>query len=120
MLADVLQFHAPNVLVNHGKGNSTWLLQSPRCMVGGPPQVFIDGVPIAAPPPPMSGTNPGIGPTGRGFGGGSDRVMPFDLSQFKVMDFAGVEWYPDNDQAPIEFAHTSQRCGALLLWTRER
>ena len=123
-LGDVLKAHAPSVIIYNGKANANWLVQSPRCMMGGPPQVYIDGVAISAPLAPPPGTSP-VKPSTRGFGGSAaaqakDASMPFDLSLFKVMDYAGVEWYPDNDQAPIEFAHTSGRCGALMLWTRER
>ncbi|HEY4217299.1 MAG TPA: hypothetical protein VGM67_09175 [Gemmatimonadaceae bacterium] len=50
----------------------------------------------------------------------NNAAQPFDLSQFDVGELGAIEWYPDNSRAPVEFAHTSTRCGALLLWTRER
>lgn len=110
-LANVLMSRAPGIMVKQGAGSATYLLKSPHCLNGGPPQVVLDGVTISPDPPP--GFNP------RARGASIDNV-PFDLSRFDVSNLAGVEWYPDNDTAPIEFAHTSARCGLLLLWTRER
>jgi len=80
---------APGINVMQGAGSATYLLKSPHCVGGGPPQV-------------------------------SRANVPFDLTKFDVSTLAGVEWYPDNDMAPIEFTHSSARCGLLLLWTRER
>jgi hypothetical protein len=48
-------------------------------------------------------------------------MMPaFDLSQFNLNQLAGIEYYADNAIMPAEFSRTSERCGALFLWTRER
>ena len=113
-LANVLMGRAPGVSVRQGAASATYLLKSPRCMVGGPPQVVMDGVTLSPDPPPGSGGR------GRGSRPQSSDSLPFDLSRFDVSNLAGVEWYPDNDGAPIEFTHTSGRCGLLLLWTRER
>ena len=52
--------------------------------------------------------------------GGGASVTAFDLSQYELSNLAAIEWYPDGAVTPIEFAKTSERCGALLLWTRER
>lgn len=113
-LANVLLSRAPGVKIMDGRSSAMYLVQSPHCTSGGPPQVVLDGVPLSPdPPPPSSGR-------GRQTRAPSPDVVPFDLSKFDVSNLGGVEWYPDNDLAPIEFAHTSARCGLLLLWTRER
>jgi hypothetical protein len=98
----------PSVITKAGRASSMYLLQSPRCVGGGPPQVYLDGVPLSPDIPP-----------GRAPGGSLDN-LPFNLSNFDVTILAGVEWYPDGVSAPTEFNRTSARCGTLLLWTRER
>lgn len=115
LLADVLKSRAPGMVVLPGRGSATLLASSARCMAGGPPQVVLDGVPLSPDPPPNFGTtkNPKAAPP-------SLDSVPFDLSRFDVSSLAAVEWYADGDIAPIEFAHTSARCGLLMLWSRER
>jgi hypothetical protein len=112
-LGDLLRAHVPGVRLQEGAHAAILLMKSPRCAIGGPPQVFLDGVPLAGLP-----VNPGVEPKRpRAVGAGPP---PFDLSQFNVSDFAGVEYYPDGDQLPMEFSQASDRCGALLLWSREK
>ncbi|MGH7617274.1 MAG: hypothetical protein ACREPM_08615 [Gemmatimonadaceae bacterium] len=114
LLANVLMSRAPGITIRQGAGSANYLLQSPHCVGGGPPQVVLDGVPMSPDPPPNMGIS-----GGRSRPVSMDNVA-FDLTKFDVSTLAGVEWYPDNDIAPIEFTHTSARCGLLLLWTRER
>lgn len=107
-LADVIRSHTAGANIGNGSHGASLLLQSPRCMgSGGPPQVYLDGVPLASDPPP---------PTSRQRNG----ITPFDLLQFSVSQLAAVEWYPGGSETPTEFNATSLRCGVLLLWTRER
>jgi hypothetical protein len=124
-LANVLA-RVPGVVTKAGSASTMYLLKSPRCAAGGPPQVYLDGAPIS---PDLNIEVRGLmkQPRKSALGqnlpsDGSDNIdnVPFDLSRFQVSDLAAVEWYPDGDQVPIEFSHTSGRCGALLLWTRER
>ena len=101
-LANVLTGSAPGVAIDRKRGNQMLLVKSPQCLDlshAGPPDVYLDGIPLAAPGGPQSA---------------------FDLTQFDVMDLAAVEWYPSTDLVPMQFLHTSSRCGALLLWTREK
>lgn len=100
-LGNLLRTIAPGVVKESG-GSAMLLMQSPRCTVGGPPQVYLDGVPLTA-PMKRGVANP-----------------PFDLMEFSVSDLAAVEYYSDGAITPMEFSHLGQRCGALLLWTRER
>jgi hypothetical protein len=106
-LANTLAAYAPGMVIGRSTSKSL-LLQSPRCMDGratGPPQVYLDGVPVVD------------------LQSGGRRAVanpPTDLSQFDVSDLAGVEWYPDSNMLPMEFNHSSGRCGALVLWTRDR
>lgn len=105
-LANVLR-RLPSINIYDGPHSATYLLKSPRCMAGAPPQVFLDGTPVpgADPPPGSSATA---------------ATTPADLHNFSPSDLAGVEWYPSTEDAPLQFGGTSQRCGVLLLWTRER
>lgn len=115
-LGELVRAKLPGSTVRNGSASAMYLLQSPRCAVGGPPQVFLDGVPLASdvppPPPPIPGR---VQRQSR-----SSDDMPFNLAQFQVSDLAGVEWYPTTDNAPVEFSNGTRRCGVLLLWTRER
>ncbi len=113
-LADVLRTHAPGAMFYEGKGGATFLLKSPRCSTGGPPQVYLDGIPL---PGPVNQSGILVGSARQA---AADRPLAFNLSEFVVSDLAGVEWYPDSDQIPLDYPHTSQRCGALFLWTRDR
>jgi hypothetical protein len=111
LLANVLTALAPGMVINRSRGTRSLLMASPQCMDGshaGPPAVYLDGVPLAAIP------------AAGGRGVSSADTAPFDLSLFDVTDLAAVEWYPSSARTPMEFNHTSSRCGALLLWTRER
>jgi hypothetical protein len=117
-LGDILRSRAPGVVLAEGAHSASFLMRSPRCAGGGPPQVYLDGVPLSAPPPEGPPRPAGTRPTTA-----RDQlaaIPPFDLSQFGVSSLAGVEYYPDSNVLPMEFSHTSDRCGALLLWTRER
>ncbi|MFI5228805.1 MAG: carboxypeptidase-like regulatory domain-containing protein [Gemmatimonadales bacterium] len=116
-LGNVLRSHVPGTMIAEGAHSAAYLLKSPRCVEGGPPQVYLDGVPLAAPPLPGSKPNEANPTTARGQ---AVAIPPFDLSEFNVSDLAGIEYYPDGTQLPEEFDHTSTRCGALLLWTREK
>jgi hypothetical protein len=117
-LANVLLSRGPGIIIRQGAASATFLMPSPRCVgsSGGPPQVFLDGVLLSPDIPPSAGVSrtpkgiPQLPPIGS---------MPFDLSKFDVSNLAGVEWYPDNVSAPVEFSNGG-RCGTLLLWTRER
>lgn len=109
LLANVLASRMPGFITRPGRASATYLGQSPRCVGGGPPQVYLDGVPLS----------PDV-PAGRTSRSGSLDNLPFNLTNFDVSSLAGVEWYPDGTSQPVEFNHTSARCGALLLWTRER
>lgn len=109
LLANVLVSRMPGFITKPGSASATYLLQSPRCVSGGPPQVYLDGVPMSPTPPPGSARRLG-----------SLDNVPFNLSEFDVTSLSGVEWYPDGNAAPAEFNATSRRCGVLLLWTRER
>ena len=109
LLANLLASRMPGFITRPGRASATYLWQSPRCVGGGPPQVYLDGVPM---PPDILG--------GRTSRSGSVDNLPINLTNFDVSSLAGVEWYPDGTSTPVEFNHTSARCGALLLWTRER
>lgn len=108
-LANVIASRLPEIITKPGRSSGTFLMQAPRCVSGGPPQVYLDGIALSADIP--------IGYSVRS---GSLDELPFNLANFDVHSLAGVEWYPDGASVPSEFNHISGRCGALLLWTRER
>ena len=122
-LADLLRTHA-NVTVLEGVAGKTWLMMSPRCANGGPPQVYLDGVTLASPDDPaapkMKAAATFVFKSKAAPSTAEPTIQPFDLSQFNLNELAGIEYYPDNAIMPAEFSHTSERCGALFLWTRER
>jgi hypothetical protein len=107
--ADLLRRRLPGIMTYNQQGQ-TYLLQSPRCFDGtahGPPQVYLDGVPLT---PDLLPTNGRDAPSIDG--------TPFNLADFQVSDLAGVEWYPDNTLLPMQFSSMSSRCGVLALWTK--
>ena len=109
-LANMLIAHAPGVSIAQRSGSANFLLKSPRCTNGGPPDVYIDGVKLAHMPDPRWTQRRNVDPN----------TIPIDLSQFQVSELGAVEWYPDNATMPAEFSGTSAGCGALMLYTRER
>lgn len=129
LLADVLVSRMPGIQFGSGEASAKFLLRSPRCTNGGPPAVYVDGV---ATTPDLRPDAPGYGnyfsPPKTIFGqpmpgaGGSKNIdaVAIDLTRFDVSSVQGVEWYPDSEMLPIEFSHSGNRCGALLIWTRER
>ena len=87
-------------------------------LLGGPPQVYLDGVPLTA---PLTAPDPrGLPSRPTTSRDQAAAFPPFDVSQYSVSDLSGVEYYPDGTTLPVEFNGTSNRCGALLLWTREK
>lgn len=108
-LANVIASRMPGLVLAPGAASAMFLTNSTRCTGGGPPQVYLDGVPLS----------PDIVP-GRQRPSQSTDNLPFNLANFHVSMLAGLEWYADGTDLPIEFDHSSRRCGALLLWTRER
>jgi hypothetical protein len=43
-----------------------------------------------------------------------------DLNSFNVADYAGIELYAGGSTIPLKYNQTSNGCGVLLFWTRER
>jgi hypothetical protein len=111
MLGLALMAHIPTIRIEEGRASSMLLQRSMRCGAGGPPDVYIDGVPLAhLPPPTPSGKIPPA----------SGAQWPIDLSQFQTEDFAGAEYYPTTSATPAQYGGTTGACGVLLLWTREK
>ena len=127
-LANVMQSRMPSLQFVPGVAGASFLLRSARCAAGGPPQVYLDGVALS---PDLRPDAPGMayyntpprdifGQPTPGSKSANLDLIAFDLSKFNASDLAGVEWYPDSDMLPIQFNHTGGRCGAVMLWTRER
>jgi len=114
-LGNLLRNRAAGVKLTSGVGGASFLMPAARCGGGGPPQVYLDGVPLSPTPIPMPRMSPRSGGTSR-----ADAMLPFNLNGFDLSTLGAVEFFSTNDLAPIEFAYTSDRCGALMLWTRER
>ena len=47
-------------------------------------------------------------------------AQPIDFSKMDGMDLAAAEYYGGGAASPPEYNTTSQGCGVLVLWTRER
>lgn len=114
-LANVLRSHLTSINIVPWRRKEL-LRAAPSCHAGfeqvpPPPDVYVDGVPLAHPLPPPDPAHPGGNPS---------VIEPFDLGEFSVTDLAGVEYYPETSMAPLQFSHTSRGCGVLLLWTREK
>lgn len=97
-LGEVLIHRIPGIIISPGRHSGYLLQRSAHCGRGGAPDVYLDGIPIAHPQP----------------------GAPIDLSEFQTENLAGVEYYPTASLAPLEFSGTSQACGVLVLWTREK
>ncbi len=117
----------PGVQIHRGMSSSAYIWRSPRCANGGPPQVYLDGValsPLKTDDPAQIGATKANSRTVFGMKTAESPddpdLLPFNLADFNISDLAGIEWYPDGTTVPAEFSHTSGRCGALMLWTRER
>lgn len=123
-LANLLETKPGITLYRAPAGTGVFLLRSPRCMNGGPPQVFLDGVLLSPPPATPGSVVPRQKTTvfGSVAVGASDAnsEQAFDISSYNISDLAGVEWYPDGTVMPVGFFKGNNRCGALMLWTRER
>jgi hypothetical protein len=129
LLVNVLRSRLPAVHIDQ-RGHSMFLMQSPRCLGGGPPDVYVDGMawphPLQQVRRPREGTQLGQSGNDSIKTGSRDTTVttmtmqPIDIADFQVWDLAGVEYYPDDLTMPPQFHHTPGACGALLLWTRER
>ena len=97
-LGEVLIHRIPGIIITQGRHSGYLLQRSAHCGRGGAPDVYLDGVPLAHPQP----------------------GAPMDLSDFQTENLAGVEYYATASLAPLEFSGTSQACGVLVLWTREK
>jgi hypothetical protein len=97
-LGEVLIHRIPGIIITQGRHSGYLLQRSAHCGRGGAPDVYLDGVPLAHPQP----------------------GAPMDLSEFQTENLAGVEYYATASLAPLEFSGTSQACGVLVLWTREK
>jgi hypothetical protein len=106
-LGNLLLGRAAGVKLACGAGDASFLMPAARCASGGPPQVYLDGVPPS--PTPIRAAP--RSPSGRGWSRG-EPVLPVNLNEFDVSTLGAVELYSTNDLAPIEFAHTSDRRGA--------
>jgi len=97
-LGEVLIHRIPGIIITSGRHSGYLLQRSAHCGSGGTPDVYLDGVPLAH---PQSGA-------------------PIDLSDFQTENLAAVEYYATASLAPVEFSGTSQACGVLVLWTRDK
>jgi hypothetical protein len=93
-LGNFLIAHVANIVIVSSRGGGMMLRRSPRCGSGGDPDVYLDGVRVAL-------------------------AKPVDLSEFSLVNLAGIEYYPNTATAPPEYNRTSGGCGALLLWSRQ-
>jgi hypothetical protein len=110
----------PGITIKEDRIGTAFLARSPRCTNGGPPQVYLDGVMLTPNMPVGSPAVRSVTVFGVDAAPPSTDVIPFDLSQYDLNQLAGVEWYPSSESIPVGFAHPPDRCGALMLWTRER
>lgn len=108
-LVDALRVHVSNVQISVGSAGAQLLERSPRCGVGGPPDVYLDGIPLAHPMPPERSKQKRPG---------GPEAQPMDLQDFQLENLAGIEYYAISSTAPAEFGRTSTACGALFLWSR--
>jgi hypothetical protein len=89
-IASALMSGMPGIQVSESPGKTT-VTRSPRCARGGAPAVYLDGV----------------------------ELVDHDISGFPPSMLAGIEYYPNNANAPVEYMRTTRSCGALVLWSRQ-
>jgi hypothetical protein len=109
-LSGILRSRLPGVGIAEGSGSSPYIVSAPRCSGGGPPEVYLDGVPM----------NLHVSTVPAGGSAVRMRDQLFNLNSIPVSDLAGIEFYPSTASEPIELPHTTAGFGALLLWTRDR
>ena len=117
-LANVLRSHVATLAIQDiVMGGQRVTIATSRRGNGGacPVDVFLDGVKLNS--NQQSGTLTVLG-SGRSRGTALQQGY-VDLTQFLVMDLAGLEFHNVGDM-PAEFEHTGGGCGGLYLWTRER
>lgn len=117
-LANVLRSHVATLAIQDVvMGGQRVTIATSRRGNGGacPVDVFLDGVKLNS--NQQGGTLAILG--SRRSSGTALQQGYIDLTQFLVMDLAGVEFHNVGDM-PAEFEHTGGGCGGLYLWTRER
>jgi hypothetical protein len=108
-MTDVLISHIPGLMIAPSALGAQFIVSTRKMCKGGAlaacrfpncyPAVLVDGVKANI---------------------GMSVNLPPDWSKILPTDYAAVEYYAGPSEAPIEFSGSSNECGLLLLWTRER
>jgi hypothetical protein len=109
-LANILLSHVPGIMRTNGPHGESYIVSSRKPCTGGALRgcrqpdcyvsVFQDGIKI--------------------YDAGMARVQPPDFDRMDGLQFAAAEYYAGGAATPPEFNQTSNGCGTLILWTREK
>jgi hypothetical protein len=87
-----------------------------------PVTLYVDGLLYYNPASTRAATaTPASASARSGFSSGIVGAQDFpDMSRFSVRDYSAVEFYAGGASAPEKYNATTNACGVLLLWTRDR
>jgi hypothetical protein len=109
-LANIVLSHVPGLMRTNGPHGESYLVSSRKPCSGGALRrciqpdcyvsVFQDGIKL--------------------YDAGMSRAQPPDFSKMDGLQYAAAEYYAGGAATPPEYNQTSNGCGTLILWTREK
>jgi hypothetical protein len=109
-LANIILSHVPGVMRTNGPHGESFLVSSRKPCSGGALRRCVQ------PDCYVSVLQDGI----KLYDAGMSRAQPPDFSKMDGLQYAAAEYYAGGAAMPPEYNQTSNGCGTLILWTREK